>query len=338
MATFWYAVVAALLVAYAVLDGFDLGVGALFLVVARSNDERRVVLNAIGPVWDANEVWLLGVAVATFLAFPRAFAVGFSGFYLPLVIVLWLLMGRGIALEFRHHIGDPLWQGAWDVVFSISSLLLALLFGVAVGNVVTGVPIDERGWFQGLFGWMLNPYALIMGVFSLALLTLHGAHYLRLKTNGVVRERADRAARRLWGVVAALAIVLTAATFWLRPQLLENYRAAPAWLIVPLAAAWCVLAMRRARGRGGDLRAFLASSGLIASLLVATAVGAYPNLLRSQPFPERSLTVTNAAAAPEGLLAAARWLIPGVVLILIYQVVVYRIFRGRTVLDRSAHY
>jgi len=338
MATFWYAVLAALLVAYAVLDGFDLGLGALYLVLARSTGERRIALNAIGPVWDANEVWLLAVGVALFLAFPRAFAVGFSGFYLPLIIVLWLLMGRGIALEFRHHIVDPMWQGAWDVVFSISSLLLALLFGVAAGNVVTGVPIDERGWFQGLFTWMLNPYALIMGAFSLTLLMLHGAHYLRLKTDGALRERADRAAWRLWGVVTVLGIVLTAATFWLRPQLLANYRAAPAWLLVPFTAAGCVLAIRRAQARRLDLAAFLASSGLIASLLVATAVGAYPNLLRSEPFPERSLTIANAAAAPAGLLAAARWLIPGVILILIYQVVVYRVFKDRVVLDHSAHY
>ena len=338
MATFWYAVLAALLVAYAVLDGFDLGVGALYLALARSKDERRIALNAIGPVWDANEVWLVAVGVATFLAFPRAFAVGFSGFYLPLIIVLWLLMGRGIALEFRHHIVDPMWQGAWDVVFSISSLLLALLFGVAVGNVVTGVPIDDHGWFQGLFNWMLNPYALLMGVFSLALLMLHGAHYLCVKTDGALRDRAQRAAGRLWGIVTVLGVVLTAATFALRPQLLANYRSAPVWLLVPLAAAACVLVMRRAHGRRRDLSAFLASSGLIASLLVATAVGAYPNLLRSEPFPERSLTVANAAAAPAGLVAAARWLIPGVILILIYQGVAYRTFKGRVVLDRSAHY
>jgi cytochrome d ubiquinol oxidase subunit II len=338
MATFWYAVLVALLVAYAVLDGFDLGVGAIYRVVTRSDEERRIALNAIGPVWDANEVWLIAVGVGLVLAFPRAFAVGFSGFYLPLMFVLWLLMGRGVALEFRHHIVDPMWQGAWDVVFSISSLLLALLYGVAVGNVVTGVPIDARGWFQGLFSWMLNPYALITGVFSLAVLMLHGTHYLCAKTDGALRERGRATAHRLWVAVALLAIVLTAATFWLRPQLLENYRTTPAWLIVPLAAAYFILEMRRAGHQRRDLSAFLASSALIGSLLVATAVGAYPNLLRSDPFPERSLTVANAAAAPSGLLAAADWVIPGVVLVLIYQVVMYRIFRGRTVLERGAHY
>ena len=338
MATFWFVILVVLVVAYAVLDGFDLGVGALHLSVARTDAERRTALNAIGPVWDANEVWLLGLGVGAFLAFPRAFAVGFSGFYLPLMIVLWLLMGRGIALEFRHHITDPLWQGAWDVVFSISSLLLALLYGVAVGNVVTGVPIGANGYFQGLFGWMLNPYALIMGLFSVALLMLHGANYLCVKTDGPLYERAHHTVGRLWGVVAVLAIVLTVATFALRPELLGNYRFHPIWLLAPLIAAWCLLAARRAHRARRHNAAFLGSSGLIAALLVATAIGAYPYLLRSQPFPERSLTVANAAAASSGLVIAALWLLPGVVLILVYQVVVYRVFAGKVRIDAGAHY
>ncbi len=338
METFWFVVLAVLLIAYAILDGFDLGVGALHLAVARTAAERRTALNAIGPVWDANEVWLLGLGVGALLAFPRAFAVGFSGFYLPLMIVLWLLMGRGIALEFRHHIADPLWQDAWDVVFSVSSLLLALLYGVAVGNVVTGVPIDARGYFQGLFGWMLNPYALIMGLFSVALLTQHGAYYLCLKTEGPLNERASRAAGRLWGIVAVLALVLTIATFALRPELLANYGSHPIWLLAPLAAAWSLLVMRGAHLQRRHGAAFLGSSGLIAALLAATAIGAYPYLLRSQPFPERSLTITNAAAAPSGLVSATLWLLPGVVLIVIYQVVVYRVFAGKVRVDAGAHY
>jgi len=338
MGTLWFVILAVLLVGYAILDGFDLGVGALHLVVGRTDPERRAALNAIGPVWDANEVWLLGVGVAVFLSFPRAFAVGFSGFYLPLMIVLWLLMGRGIALEFRHHIADPLWQGAWDVVFSVSSLLLALLYGVAVGNVVTGVPIDDHGYFTGLFGWMLNPYALVMGIFSLALLMLHGAYFLCVKTDGPVQARAGDAAARLWGVVAVLAVVLTVATFTLRPELLQNFRAQPAWLVVPLAAAWCLWTMGRAHRRGGHRRAFLGSSGLIGALLASTAIGAYPYLLRSQPFPERSLTVANAVSSPGGLATALLWLVPGVVLLLAYQVVVYRVFSGKVQLGSGAHY
>ncbi len=338
MATFWFIILVVLVVAYAILDGFDLGVGALHLAVARADAERRTALNAIGPVWDANEVWLLGFGVGAFLAFPRAFAVGFSGFYLPLMIVLWLLMGRGIALEFRHHISDPLWQGAWDVIFSGSSLLLALFYGVAVGNVVTGVPIGANGYFQGLFGWILNPYALVMGLFSVALLMLHGAYYLCLKADGPVYERASRAAEPLWAAVLALGIVLTAVTFALRPELLGNYRTHPIWLLAPLAAAWCVIVMRRAHRRRRHSAAFLGSSGFMAALLAATAIGAYPYLLRSQPFPERSLTVANAAASSSGLVTAAFWLLPGVLLILLYQVVVYRVFAGKVRINAGAHY
>lgn len=338
MAMFWFVILIVLLVAYAILDGFDLGVGVLHLAVARTDAERRTALNAIGPVWDANEVWLLGFGVGTFLAFPRAFAVGFSGFYLPLMVVLWLLMGRGVALEFRHHIADPLWQGAWDVVFSVTSLLLALFYGIAAGNVVTGVPIGADGYFQGLFGWLLNPYALVMGLFSVALLMLHGAYYLCLKADSPLGERAHRVAEPLWTVVLVLAIVLTVATFALRPELLGNYRVYPIWLLAPLAAAVCLVVTRRAHQRRRYGAAFLATSGIIAALLTATAIGAYPYLLRSQPFPERSLTVANAAAAPAGLAAATLWLLPGVFLIIVYQVVVYRVFAGKVRMDAGAHY
>jgi cytochrome bd ubiquinol oxidase subunit II len=150
MPTVWYVILAGILIGYAILDGFDLGAGMLHLIVARTNRERRMVLQAIGPVWNGNEVWLVVWGGLLFLAFPRVYAVGFSGFYLALVIVLWLLMGRGIGIELRHHLADPLWQQAWDVVFAVSSLLLAFLYGVAVGNVVSGVPLNEEGYFQGL--------------------------------------------------------------------------------------------------------------------------------------------------------------------------------------------
>ncbi len=338
MATFWFVVLAGMVVAYAVLDGFDLGVGAIHLAVARNDAERRAVLNAIGPVWDANEVWLLGVGVGALLAFPRAFAVGFSGFYLPFMLVLWLLAGRGIALEFRHHIADPMWQGAWDVVFSVSSLLLTVLYGVAVGNIVSGVAIDSQGWFQGLLESLLNPYALLMGVFSLALLMLHGAYYLCLRTDGALHERVHRAAGRLWGIVAMLVVVLTIATFALRPGILANYGAHPIWAVVPLAGGWCVVAMFRAHGRRRHGTAFVASAGLIAALLAATAIGVYPYLLPSHPFPERGLTIVNSAASTAGLVAAASWLLPGVALVIVYQAVAYRILAGKITTDGGAHY
>jgi cytochrome d ubiquinol oxidase subunit II len=338
MATVWFGILAALLIGYAVLDGFDLGVGALHLWVARTDEERRAGLGAIGPVWDGNEVWLITWGAALFLAFPRVYAVAFSGFYLPLVIALWLLMGRGVAIEFRHHVRDPLWRGAWDVVFSVSSLLLAVLYGVAAGNVVGGVPFDARGYFQGLFEWMLNPYALLMGLFSLVALSWHGARYLCVKADGPLHERARRQAGLLWAATAVLAAALTAATFGVRPALLHNFRAAPGLLAVPaVAAAGLALAPWYHRRRE-DGRAFLCSAGVIAGLLAATAAGLYPNLLPSSLGDSGSLTVANAAAPPGSLLPALLWMIPGMILFGVYQIVVYRVFRGRVVLEDGAHY
>jgi cytochrome d ubiquinol oxidase subunit II len=338
MADAWYVILAGLVIGYAVLDGFDLGAGVLHLVVARTDAERRVVLNSIGPVWDGNEVWLIAWGASLFLAFPRAFAVGFSGFYLPLMIALWLLMGRGVAVEFRHHFPDPLWRAGWDAIFCLTSLLLAVLYGVAVGNVITGAPIDEHGYFQGLFQWMLNPYALLMGVFSLAVLTLHGAHFLCLKSEGALQERASRWAGGLWPVVAVLALALTAATFGARPELLRNFAGAPALLAFPGVALLALVAMRAAHRTGRHRLSFLASSGLIGALLASTAAGSYPYLLVSTPHPERSLTVMNSAAGPGSLAAALGWIGPGILLLILYQVVVYRVFAGKVALDASAHY
>jgi cytochrome bd ubiquinol oxidase subunit II len=336
--TIWFVILAGLLIGYAMLDGFDLGVGTLHLWMARTDEERRVALNTIAPVWDGNEVWLLAWGASLFLAFPRAFAVAFSGFYLPLVIALWLLMGRGIAIEFRHHVADPMWRGAWDVIFSISSLLLTVLFGVAVGNVVTGVPINDQGYFQGLFEWMLNPYALLMGLFSLVILAVHGAVYLCLKAAGALQAHARDLAARLWLILVALAVAVTLATFAARRQMLQNFGATPALLIAPLLAAVFLVLMRRFLWRRDDGLAFVSSCGLICALLASTAIGLYPYLLLSEPHPERSLTIANAAAASGGLLAGALWMIPGVILLAIYQGVVYRTFKGKVVPDTGAHY
>ena len=338
MTTIWFMILAGLLIGYAVLDGFDLGAGALHLWLARTDDERRIVLNAIAPVWDGNEVWLIAWGAALFLVFPRAFAVVFSGFYLPLMITLWLLMGRGIAIEFRHHLSDPLWRAAWDLIFSISSLLLAVLYGVAVGNVLTGVPINDQGYFQGLFDWMLNPYALLLGLFSVVILAAHGAAYLSLKAGGALQARARTFAVRLWPVLLALAVAVTLATFATQRQMLKNFMTAPVLLIVPLFAALFVFLMRRFFKRRDDGSAFLSSCGLICALLVSTAIGLYPYLLLSKPHLERSLTIANAGAAPGGLLVAALWMIPGVILLTIYQGFVYRMFKGKVALGTGAHY
>lgn len=338
MPTAWFVILAYLLIGYAVLDGFDLGVGVLHLLVARTDEERRTALTAIGPVWDGNEVWLIVWGASLFLSFPRAYAAGFSGFYLPLIIVLWLLMGRGIGIEFRHHVSLPIWRGAWDVVFTVSSVLLAVLYGVAVGNVIAGVPLNAAGYFQGLFGWMLNPYALLMGLFSVILLALHGANYLAMKTLGPLQDRARHQGAFLWGATLVLVIALTIATFAIHPTLSANFRAVPVLILVPLAGLALLLLMRRYQLEHRDGRAFLCSAGVIISLLAATGIGLYPYLLPSSPNPARSLTIYNAAASPTSLISAFFWIIPGLILNLGYTYFVYRTFVGKTVLEEKGFY
>lgn len=201
----WFWLLAAMLTTFAVLDGYDLGVGALHLALARDEAQRRVSLNAIGPLWDGNEVWLLASGGMLVVAFPRLYAAAFSGFYLALMLVLWLLVLRGVAIEFRGHVRHPLWASFWDAVFGLASLLLALLLGVALGNVVRGVPLQQDGYFLGSFALMLNPYALLTGLLSVAVLSWHGANFLRTKTEGELHLRARGWSRALGWAALALA-------------------------------------------------------------------------------------------------------------------------------------
>jgi len=338
MSTIWFCILTLGLSVYAILDGFDLGVGVLHLWIGRTDVERRTALSAIGPVWDGNEVWLIAGGGLLVLSFPRVYAAGFSGFYLPLIMVLWLLMGRGLSLEWRANINDPMWRGAADVIFSVCSILLAMVFGVAVGNVINGVPINPQGYYQGLFGWMLNPYALLMGVYSLVVLTMHGANWLALKTEGPVQERARLAASRLWPVLILLTVLATIGTFLTRGDMGVNYHDYPIYLLVPLLTAATLAACWWFRQRNDDLRAFLNSAGLILSLGVSTAIGLYPYLLPSRPHPERSFTVTNAASSSQSLLVGLIWLSFGLVIAAVHISFVYYLFRGKVVLEESGHY
>ena len=218
MSELWFELVALLFTAYVVLDGFDLGAGALHLVVARTNDERRAVLGAIGPFWDGNEVWLVAGGGALVLAFPVAYAVGFSGFYLPLTLVLWLLLLRGLSIEFRSHVENPLWAAFWDATFAVGSSLLAVVLGAALGNVIRGVPLDGSGSFSlpffatfwpGPGAGVLDAYTVLVGVFTLVALSAHGGAFLAWRTDGAVAERSLRAARRLYLLLSALLPIVT---------------------------------------------------------------------------------------------------------------------------------
>ena len=329
MGTTWFLILAVMVAVYVVLDGYDLGSGALHLLVARDEHEREEVTEAIGPVWNGNEVWLLAAGGTLFMAFPSVYASAFSGLYFGLILVLWLLIGRGLALELRHQLENPLWRGACDVVFSLASLGLALVFGVALGNVVRGVPLNEDGYFfLGLFG-ILNPYALLVGVFGLVTLMSHGATVLAFKARGAVRDRAARLGRPLLGLQAALFAALVVPTYLVREEMVTKLLDSPWKLVFPVLAAGALAALLVFRRRLLWGRAFLASSLFIVGMLTTMAAGLYPSVLPAREGQPNGLTVQNAAAGEYALGVAIVWWVVAALLAAGYFVFAFRLFHGR---------
>jgi cytochrome d ubiquinol oxidase subunit II len=328
--TVWFIVLVFMLAGYAVLDGFDLGVGALHLLLGRDPKERGRLIDTIGPVWNGNEVWLLAAGGSMVVAFPNLYAASFSGFYLALMLVLWLLVLRGLGIEFRHQIDHDMWRQAWDVAFSLSSALLALLFGVALGNVLRGVPLDEHGEFRGTFSLMLNWFALLGGVLSVALLSMHGAAWVVVKTDGPLQARARRFAGALWWAAMALLAAMIAASFVVRPDFTANFVQYPWLLLAPAITALAATAIKYFQGRQDGGRAFAASATMIAGVLASVAAGLYPRLLPAGPGSAHpGLDIYN-AASPEGSLRTALAIyLWGLTLVALYQVTVYRLWRGK---------
>ena len=338
MNALWFALVSVLLAGYVILDGFDFGAGALHLAVAKSDRQRREVLAAIGPFWDGNEVWLLAAGGALFLAFPKVLGAGLSGLYLPVFFLLWALILRGIAIEFRSHVEDPMWRGFWDVVFCGASALPPVLLGAAFGNLLRGVPLDASGYFsmplwtdwsaRAPFG-VLDLYTTLAGVVALAALAHHGALYLAWKTEGEVHENANRAAARLFVPLLALWLVATWATARARPDLFQSLSGRPLALaaallgVAGLAVAW--FARRRGRAR----LAFLGSSAFLLGVLVATVASSYPMMIRSAPDPVFSLTAENAASSAESLRTGLLWWPFGFALALGYLALLLHLHRGK---------
>jgi cytochrome bd ubiquinol oxidase subunit II len=324
---------------YAVLDGFDMGVGIIYLFVARTDADRRRLLGSIGPVWDGNEVWLIAAGGTLFFAFPTAYASGFSGFYLPLIMVLWLLIIRGIAIEFRNRIISPVWTPFWDVLFAGSSALLALFFGVALGNVLRGVPLDANSDFflplwtdfrietsAGILDW----FTIVIGLASVAALAMHGALWVVMKTGGVLQQRARSLARLLWLAVTLLSLALLLIVPLILPHFGHRYADRPWGLIFPVVAFAALAGITRLRRRARDPAAFLCSCVYILSMLAAAGFGQYPYLL--SPIVERQpgLTVFNASTSESGLLIGLYWFIPGVLLAIVYFLFAYRRVLAKT--------
>ena len=346
METLWFIIVACMITAYVILDGFDLGVGVLYLIIAKNNDERRLLLRSIGPVWDGNEVWLLAAGGTLYFAFPLLYASSFSGFYLPLMMVLWLLMLRAIGIEFRTHIDDPVWQSFFDAVFSLASALLAIFLGAALGNVIRGVPLNADGYFfEGLwtnFRVSANPgildwYTVLAGVIALVTLTVHGALYVTVKTDGYVSRRARGVALVLWPALFFLTVCSLVTTYFIQPSVLENYKRHSVGLLIPIAVVVSLGLMVWATPKGKEKLAFAASCLYIAAMLVGAAFALYPVVLPARTDPAYSLTIYNTAAGHHGLRVGLIWWSVGTVLALTYFVFLYRKFRGKVTLEGAGY-
>jgi cytochrome bd ubiquinol oxidase subunit II len=332
----WFWTLAVMLTAYAVLDGYDLGAGALHLWLARGNEERRIVLNAIGPVWNGNEVWLLAAGGMLVVSFPKVYASGFSGFYLALMVALWLLILRGVSIEFRGQIDQELWREFWDAGFCIGSLLISLLLGVALGNVLRGLPITADGYFQGSFTILLSPYSLLTGILSVVILAWHGCNYLRVKAEGELLDRARRWSARLWWLAVILIVASTVATFSVSASMKSNFRNYPFALVFPLLTVAGLIAAFFCR-YGHDYGAFRSSTAVIVGLLTSAAMTSFPNLLPSTINPSYSLSVYNAASSPHALSTSFIANAVGMIAVILYSIYVHRTFAGKVDLRRHGY-
>jgi cytochrome bd ubiquinol oxidase subunit II len=354
MPTLWFMIVAVMVAAYVVLDGFDLGAGIIYLAAARTPDERRTIMRAIGPVWDGNEVWLLAAGGTLYFAFPLLYASSFSGFYLPLMMVLWLLMLRGIGIELRAHMQNPVWRGFFDVVFCVSSALLCIFFGAALGNVVRGVPLAADQYFfeplwtnfrVGQDNGILDWYTVLTGVIALVTLTAHGSLYVAVKTDGDLNRRARVTATWAWPLQLILTIVGLAATIYIRPGVLDNYKQHAIGFVIPVivfgSLAVMIYAMRRPKDPAPDPKkeklAFVASALYIVGMLVGAAFALYPVVLPASTDPARNLTIYNTAAGQHGLTVGLTWWILGALLALAYFTLLFRMFKGKVRLEGEGY-
>jgi cytochrome bd ubiquinol oxidase subunit II len=346
MAEMWYAILAGTLTIYLVLDGRNFGAGAIHTIVARTPVERRQVIAAIGPLWSWHEVWLIAFGGELFVAFPRILATASTGYYVAVFLVLWSLVLRGISLEVGGHIDNPLWQAFWDFIFTASSIVLAILFGAAIGNIVRGVPLDGYNEFQmpfftnfkvrgyvGLLDW----YTLSMGVLTLLILCAHGATYLATKTDGAVHTRSRKIARQLWIIISPCLIIVAIETWYVRPELVVGVIERPLVLLsIIVAAIGAVLIVSGFRTHR-DTRAFTGSCLFTIGLLAAGAAAMFPSILYSTLGSEHSLTVYNSAAGSHSLALALIWWPIALALSLAYFYFIFRYYRGRVKRSAEAH-
>ena len=332
----WFMLVGLLLTGYAILDGFDLGVGALHLFTSKDED-RRIFLNAIGPVWDGNEVWLVTGGGALFAAFPHVYATVFSGFYLALMLLLVMLIFRAVAIEFRSRQPMAWWRRTWDVSFSIASTVSSLLLGVALGNIAWGVPLRPDHEFAGTFLGLLNPYSLMVGLTTVALFTMHGAIYIVMKTQGELHDKVRGWINNTIILFVICYVITTVATLLYVPHMVTTLKAHPALFGVPLLNMLAIANIPREIHHGRDFYAFLSSCASMAALMALFGIGMFPEIVAASNDPAFSLTIYNAASSEKTLGIMLVIAIIGVPLVLAYTASIYWVFRGKVRLDRSSY-
>ena len=334
--TVWFLLIGVLFTGYAILDGFDLGVGVLHLFT-KTDVERRTFLNAIGPVWDGNEVWLVTAGGALFAAFPEVYATAFSGFYLALMLLLFCLIFRAVAIEFRSKQEMLWWRRMWDLSFCVSSGLAAFLIGVALGNIGIGIPLNSSHEFVGTFLGLLNPYAILVGITTLSLFMMHGAIYVVMKTEGELHDKV-----RGWINNTIIFFIICYATTTMTtllyvPQMANVIKQQPVLFLVPLLNMLAIANIPREIHHGRDWRAFVSSCFAIIFLLALFGIGMFPNMIFSHPLAENSLNIYNAASSAKTLRIMLIIAMMGVPAVLAYTISIYWIFRGKVKLDASSY-
>ena len=334
--TIWFILVGILLAGYAILDGFDLGVGSLHLLV-KKDEERRTLINAIGPVWDGNEVWLVTGGGALFAAFPDVYATVFSGFYTAFMILLFVLIFRAVAIEFRSKLDAKWWRQMWDVLFSIASIFIAFLMGVALGNIITGVPVGADKEFAGSFFGLITPYTVLVGLTTVALFMMHGAIYLVMKTEGEIEEKVRGWVNNTIIFFVICYVSTTMATLVYYPHMTQHFKEVPFLFILALLNMLAIANIPREIHHKREFKAFLSSCASIAALLALFAAGIFPDIVISTINPGYSLTIYNAASSQKTLETMLIIALIGMPFVLGYTFMIYWIFRGKVKLDKMSY-
>ena len=332
----WFFLIGILLTGYAILDGFDLGVGALHLLT-KSDEDRRTAINSIGPVWDGNEVWLVTAGGALFAAFPEVYATVFSGFYTAFMLLLFVLIFRAVAIEFRSKNAGIRWRATWDIAFSLSSILIALLMGVALGNIITGIPLGSDKEFTGAFLGMIKPYTVLIGITTVALFMMHGAIYLTMKTEGELQIKAKSWVNNTIIFFVICYVTATMATLIYYPDMVDHFKEQPLFFLIAVLNMLAIANIPREIHNGREFRAFLSSSSSIALLMVLFAIGIFPNIVISNPSPENSLNIYNAASSQKTLGIMLIVALIGMPFVIAYTFIIYKVYKGKVKLDETSY-